>query len=195
MDRSQATFEAYDGVELRLLNERVVQCPPLTVAEAVRYLRMLSRVSEDFGAHYAFMAEFPERIGIAEIPLGDLGFVMPSPVAGAPDLDGNGLTVTASLALLEVLAKAEQGDQDAIADFFDRFPPAIGVEPADLSPPAQVFECGRVFAEHAYTLIYGLASDFLTHLTTSPRGQVMMIARAGTTTPAAPTKSKQALTT
>ena len=133
------------------------------------------------------MAEFPGRIGIADVPLGDLGFSMPGP---KDDLDGNGITVRVAIALLEMLAKAEEGDPRAQSDFLDRFPPAVGVDPSDLIPSG-VFELGREFTQQVYALIYGLASDFLTHLTTSPRGQVtMMMIRA----PRATTTSMQAST-
>ncbi len=175
MDRSQATYEAYDGVELRLLNERVVRCERVEVAEAIRYLRLLSRVSEHFEAHHIFMAEFPERIGIADVPLGDLGFSIESPLGG--ELDGGSLTVRGSLKLLRILMEAENGEPRAQSDFLDKFPAALS---ADLSTihPAEIFEFGRTFAQEVYSLLYGLASDFLTHLTASPRGQVMILTRA-----------------
>lgn len=175
MDRSQATYEAYDGVELRLLNERVVRCEAVTVAEAVRYLRLLSRVSEHFEAHHEFMAEFPERIGIADVPLRDLGFSIESPLGG--ELDGGLLTVCTGLELLRMLFAAEGGDPGAQSDFLDKLPAELG---ADLSSihPADIFEFGRLFAQELYELLYGLASDFLTHLITGPRGQVLILRRA-----------------
>ena len=175
MDRSQATYEAYDGVELRLLNERVVRCEAMEVAEAIRYLRLLSRVSEHFEAHHAFMAEFPERIGIADVPLRDLGLSIECPLGG--ELDGGEVTVRDSLKLLRILVAAENGDPGAQSDFLDKFPAALS---ADLSSihPAEVFEFGRLFAQEVYSLLYGLASDFLTHLIASPRGQVMILTRA-----------------
>ncbi len=190
MDRSQATYEAYDGVELRLLNERVVRCAAVTVAEAVRYLRLLSRVSEHFEAHHEFIAEFPERIGIADVPLRDLGLSIESPAGG--EIDGGLLTVRAALDLLRTLVKAENGDPGAQSDFLDKFPAALS---ADLSSihPAEVFEFGRVFAQEVYALVYRLASDFLTHLTTSPSAQVLILTRA-MEMGAAP-KSTPALTT
>lgn len=125
------------------------------------------------------MAEFPERVGIDEVPLRDLGFSMEGP--HAKTLDGGDLTVRAGLGFLELLAGAEAGDPEAQADFLDRFPPAIGIDP-DSVIPSEVFEAGRVFAEAVYNLIYGLASDFWTHLTTSPRGRVKMTLKRARTT-------------
>jgi len=171
VDRSQATYEAFDGVELRLLNERVVRCKALGVGEAIRYLRLLGSVSEDFQAHHTFMGEFPERIGIIEVPLRDLGFSMEAP--RGEELDGGELTVQAALGFLELLSNAENGDPHSQADFMDRFPSAVGFDSSSVIP-SEVFDAGRVFAERVYELIYGLASDFSTHLTTSPRGQVTM---------------------
>ena len=176
MDRSQATYEAYDGVELHLLNECVVRCEAMEVAEAIRYLRLLSRVSEHFEAHHVFMAEFPERIGIADVPLRDLGLSIDSPVGG--EIDGGELTVRAALGLLQMLVKAENGDPGAQSDFLDKFPAALGAEMLSSIHPAEVFEFGRLFAQEVYSLLYGLASDFLTHLTTSPSAQVMILTRA-----------------
>ncbi len=184
MDRSKATYEAYDGVELRLLNGRVVHCAPLEVVEAVRWLRLLSRVDEgDFESHYTFLAEFPGRIGIDAVPLGDLGFSMTGP--GDVELTADAMNVTAALGLVEMLAQAEGGDPNAQANFLDNFPGAIGADP-EIMTPAGVFELGRAFAEQVYSLVYGLASDFSTHQTASPRSLVMTLERVRPTTMSTP---------
>ena len=52
------------------------------------------------------MAEFPERIGIAEVPLGDLGFSMSAPEG--MEMDGSGLTVRSALELFQKLSRAEE---------------------------------------------------------------------------------------
>lgn len=179
MDRSKATYEAFDGVELRLLNDRVVRCPPIGVGEAVRYLRLMSRIVEDFEAHHQFMTEFPERISIANVPLADLGFSMKAP--DGADVDAS-LTLRTVLDLLHKLSDAGAGDPGAQADFLDDFLPAIGLE-NEAFTPAEVFEFGRLFAQEVYALVYGLASDFSAHLATSPRGQVTMILERAKTTP------------
>ena len=187
MDRSKATYEAFDGVELRLFNDRVVRCPALGVGEAIRYLRLLGSVSEDFQAHHTFMGEFPERIGIIEVPLRDLGFSMKAPDGeDGEELDGGELTVKAALGYLELLSNAGDGDPRAQADFMDRFPAALGFDPSSVIP-SEIFAAGRTFAERVYELIYGLASDFSSHLTTSPRGQVTMTLQRAQTKRRVPT--------
>lgn len=174
MDRSQATYEAYDGVELQLLNGRVVRCDALTVAEAVHYLRLLASIGEDPDAHDTLMSEFPERIGILDVQLADIGLEVEG-------IELGDLTLKDGFEMVGILATA-LGDAFSVESskakvrVLDEFPVTFGVE--GLKPP-EVFTLARTFAERLYLLIYGLAQDFCQHLTLSP-GVKVMVLRAAT---------------
>ncbi len=164
MERSEATYESYDGVAFELEGGFVVRCNVLTVSEALGFLRMMSSVESDFSAHYRFMQEFPDRIKLAEASLADLGVTLDRP--GGP-LALENVTVRQATGLLGLLGDAEHGDPNAQYDFLDRFPAALAIDPEHLSP-FDTFELGRALAEQVYSLIYGIARRFWLDLTTSP---------------------------
>ena len=182
MERSQATFEAYDGVELKLQDGRVVRVPPFTVGEAASYLRLLSQVKDgSLEAHETFLATFPARAAIQDVPLVAFGFEVEIPGIGrrVPEL-----TVAQAVALADTVARAMEADGwRAQSEVLDRIPAVMGLsEPT----PAEVFLAARLFAREVYTLLYGLAESFFGHLVSSPSGQVMRMAGtvgASTSTP------------
>lgn len=169
MNPDQATYEAYDGVRITLLDGTVVECEPLTVAEAVRFLRQLRDVrSSEPGAHEAFTSEFPARIGITGESLTALGLEVEHPSGGSLDLAG--LTYSDAVDICEQIAVASWHDDvrvrsDAQIAVLDEFPSRFGLD--GLSPP-ELFAVGQSFAKEFYLLIYGLAQDFCSHLTASP---------------------------
>lgn len=70
MERSEATFEGFDGVRVELPGERVLVCKALTVKEGVHFLRMLSDAEAgDADAQWRFLEEFAERVGVEDEPL------------------------------------------------------------------------------------------------------------------------------
>lgn len=190
VDRNQATFEAFDGVEIRLLNGRVVRSSALTVAEAVHYLRLIERVdADDLTAVTEFVAEFPQRVGIQDEKLADLGLEVSGP--GAVPLSFGDLTVKDGLSLASLYAQSIQdGPRAPKAQIrvLDEFPATFGLDAAVLAP-SDVFDVARGFTEALYLHIYGLARDFCRHLTTSPRVKVMELRAAGSwsSTPASMT--------
>jgi hypothetical protein len=143
VERSRATFDAYDAVELRL-EDRVVRVPPLTVGEAVRYLRLMDRLhSGDEGAHAEIMAVFPARAGIMDVPLSAWGLMVDVPGVGACHPT---MTVAQALEFCAVLAEAQEGGWRAQAKVLDRTPAALGLP--ELSP-VEVFGAARLFAGRA----------------------------------------------
>jgi hypothetical protein len=176
MDRNRATYEAFDGVRLELLNGAVAQCEPLTVQEAVRYMRQLQGfVDGRSGALDDLVSEFPARIGVTDARLVDLGLVVTDPRGRL--LEFGGMVYSEGAELAAVIAEACWHASDAVrasaqAAVLERVPAAFGV--ADLGP-AEVFEVGREFARELYLLIYGLAQDFCDHLTASPAVTVMSL--------------------
>ena len=190
--RDRATFEAFDGVELRFLGGVVRKCAALTVAEAAHYLRLEARVNEgDLAAMRQFAAEFPDRIGMLDVRLTDTGLEVVGP-GGAP-LSFGDLTVADGLELSEIVAEAVGRDRrapKAQVRILDEFPATFGLDARTLTP-ADVFEVARAFTEALYLHIYGLAKDFYGHLSRSPRVEVMTMTRA----PAGSSFSMQASTT
>jgi len=183
VDRSEATFDSYDAVELRL-EDRVVRVPPLTVGEAVRYLRLMDRLhSGDEGAHAEIMATFPGRAGIVDVPLTAWGLTVDVPSVGpcAPSV-----TVGEALELCGALTEAQGGAWRAQVKVLDRTPEVLGLPTLH---PVEVFGAARLFAQEVYALIYGLAEDFFARLALGPRGQ------ARVTDPAAALSSTQDSTT
>lgn len=177
MDRNRATFEAFDGVELRLPGGHVINVPTLTIAEAVHLLRLRSRAFNelDVEAHEGFVKGAIERFQLARIPLGALGFEMEGAVEKT-----RALTVSQALEIVVLLHAACQLDGwKAQGEFLDRFPEAVGIQ----SPtPAEVFEMGHAFAQAFYQSIYGLAEDFLMRLRSSPRALAVMTPGAAPST-------------
>lgn len=147
MDRSRATFEAYDGVEFRV-GEGTVKVPSLSVGEAVRFLRLLARVEQgDGAANHEAAAMFSVRSGVEAVVLSDLGWEGP----------GGSLTVGAGIAFARQVDIAQTPDGwSAQAHVLDRAPRILGVD----GEPAEVFGAARAFAQQVYTLVYGLARDF-----------------------------------
>lgn len=168
--QSDATYEAYDGVELRFLNGCVVKCAPLTVAEAVRYLRLFGQVEVEPTAHAAFVAEFPVRIGITQERLVDLGLEVEGCTFG--DLTYEGARQLVALQVAAAWADDVRMRSRAQGEFLTRFPLAVGLTGAT---PAEVFNVGRRFTEAMYRMIYGLAEDFCTHLISAPGVQVLVV--------------------
>lgn len=196
MDRSQATYEAFDGVELRLLNGRVVRCSALTVKEAVHYLRLLSLIKEAAesegdddvalvaaaGAHDDLVSGFPDRIGILEERLVDLGLEVEGPDGAL--LFGD-LTLKDAFEMVGILATALSDAYSAESSkakvrILDELPLTLGV---DGLGPAEVFALGRTFGKGLYLLVYDLAEDFCQHLTLSPRVKVMELRAATVPSP------------
>jgi hypothetical protein len=170
VDRSEATFQAFDGVTLTLEDGRAVNVRSFSTQEAVRYLRLLSMVEAgDAGAHATFMREFPARAGLSDVPLSAFGFTFD--VEGVGEVAGGSVTVSRALELVELLnaAQTHHGWRQQCA-FLGEFPGAFGL--ADLNPP-EVFRAGIAFEDEVNRLLYGLAESFLTHLASSPRAQVM----------------------
>lgn len=162
MENSDATFEAFDGVELRLLNGRVVRCDALTVREAVRYLRMLSKIAEDPTAHDGFLHEFSVRVGLLEVQLCDLGLTVEGVNVGA-------LTVAQGLDLADVVTAAAgptyaKATAEAQVRILDEFPGALGIS----GSTEDVFAGARAFVQALYEKLYGMARDFSGHLAVSP---------------------------
>ena len=70
MERSEGTFQAYGSVTVPLPGGSELEVQPLTVREAVPFLRMLHKAEGgDAEAHFQFLEEFPERVGIADAKL------------------------------------------------------------------------------------------------------------------------------
>lgn len=177
MGANEATFEAYDGVELRL-GQTVVRCPALTTAEAIGYLRLFDRAKDDPAAHAEFLDGFPERMGLAGVPLSDLGVDVEGP-DGKP-LDLSRLTYksgTRVAALYGVAAyETDIGRRSrAQIKFLRRFPKLVGIADPDALPPVHVFGAGARFVQDFYLRIYGLAQDFCSHLISGPTSQVMVL--------------------
>ena len=164
MERSEATYESYDGVTFELEGGFVIRCDVLSVSEALRFLRMMESVATDFSVHYQFMQEFPARLELAEVSLADLGVTLDGP-RGPLALED--VTVRQATGLGRLLGDAERGDPNAQYDFLDRLPAALGIDPDQLSP-FDVFELGRALDQQVYSVIYGIASRFWWDLTTSP---------------------------
>lgn len=165
MERSEATFQAYDGVRLTLADDHVVQVPAFSTREAVHYLRLLSRVEAgDAAAHHAFFHEFPARAGLLGTPLSAFGFAFSD-----AEIAGGEVTVAEATALVQLLGAAQDGGSSEIVRFLDRFPVAFGI--GDDVPPAEIFVAGNAFADEFYRLIYGLAESFLSRLVSTPRVQ------------------------
>ena len=177
MDRNQATYEAFDGVEIRLLDGHVVRTASLTVEEAVRYLRLQSNADFDVAAAHEFLRDFPARMGVTETPLSAFGLVVEDVADGHRCA---ALTVAQGLELLELLGKAQQetGYQEQ-ADFLEQFPKLTGLLGDDVW---ETFRLGHAFAEAYYLAIFGFARDFLSHLRSSPRAEVMVMRRGSSST-------------
>ena len=186
--QNEATFEAYDGVELRLLNGRVVRCASLTVAEAVRYLRVLSLVETDPTAHERFIGEFPGRLGIEGERLVDLGLEVDGFAFG--DLTYSAAVELVALQVAGAWATDVRARSRAQCEFLDRFPAAVGLAPTS---PAQVMAEGRRFTDAIYLMIYGLAEDFCSHLISAPGSQVLEV--TGTVAPGLSSSSTSVSTT
>jgi hypothetical protein len=190
VENSQATFETYDGVKLVLGGGRVVECAPLSVAEATRLLRQLTPEEGD-PDHASFIAEFPERLGIMDELLVDL--VEVEGVGGEP-LELGELTLRdgfdmatlwgVSVAPPDIDAEASAKAQLRV---LDEFPATFGL-PTDL-PAAEVFAVARRLTEAIYLRIYGLASRFSESLTGRPTGQVIDVNRLSSSSSAPPRAS------
>lgn len=182
MNRDQASFDAVDGVELHLLNGQTVRCPALTVKEALRYLRLFAGAEGNPSNHDEILRSFPERIGIMDVRLVDIGLEAEGP--DGPLSFGN-LTVQAAFDLLDILGVAMGEDYASVAvaeaqvRILDEFPETLGIQS---ERPTEVFGGARAFAEAFYLRIYGLAQDFCGHLTASPPVLVMTI-RAPSSSP------------
>lgn len=171
MDRDRATHEAYDGVRLELLNGAVAECAPLTVQEAVRYLRHLRDVREGRPAALdAFLAEFPERVGLDGQKLRDLGLEVEGVAFGD-------LTCADGRQILETFATAtghpdETARSRAQIAILDTAPRLLGLATA---VPAEVFAAVRSVVDAFLALIFGLAEDFCSTLTASPPVRVLRL--------------------
>lgn len=169
----ETTYRVGDGVEIRLLNDRVVHAPDLSVAEARNVLRTLVGIAEDPASHAAqhteFVRAFPERILIADERLVDVGFRFEA--ADGDEIDFGDLTVSDALDMVAVLGDA-MGDPYALdtataqVRVLDEFPVTLGLPP-DMRADA-VFALARGLTEALYRMIYGLAADFSAALTASP---------------------------
>lgn len=168
-EHSQATFESYDGVRLRLETGYVIETKPFTVTEAVHFLRMIDGATEDPSRHTQFFDEFPARMGITGAKLAELGLaVLP--------LDMGELRFPEAIAFEKMLADATlemdlRARSKAQLQFLETFPKAFGESFPECSP-AEVFELGQKFIEAFYLLIYGLAQSFCYHLIPGPGNRV-----------------------
>lgn len=182
-DFSQAAFESYDGVRLRLETGYVIETKPFTVSEAVHFLRLIDGATEDPSRHTQFFDEFPARMGITGAKLADLGLVV-------PPLDMGDLKYPAAVAFEQMLADATlemdlRARSKAQLRFLETFPKAFG-ESFPECTPAEVFALGQRFVQAFYLLIYGLAQGFCYHLIPGP-GNRVETARASSSTSASTT--------
>lgn len=170
MENSEATYEAFDGVELHLRNGRIVRSDPLTVQEAVRYLRLLTKLADDATCHEEFIDTFPARIGLLDVPLADLGLEVDG-VVGYGTLDVQGAISLAGLVTTAAGPTFERATANAQAKILDEFPETLGVD----GTAVEVFAVARAFTQALYEKLYGMARDFLAHLTHGPKGQVLQM--------------------
>jgi len=185
MDRSRATYEAFDGVELRLLGGQVVRVPAFEVHEAIHFLRLFAAIEGgDQAAHRQFVAEFPARARLLTVPLSALGFALD--VGEGEVRRCEQVTVADALALLALLeAAGDQSGWRAQAQFLDRFAAAVALPKG--MPPGDAFTLGHAFREECYHALYGLARDFLSHLNSSPGVQVLAMGTESSSTTASTT--------
>ena len=169
MERSEATFAAYDAVEITTADGTVVRAPALSVAEAARFLRLMAKVrSGDAAAHAELVATLPGRLGVASLPISSLGVTvtLPDEVA-CPDL-----TVADALAFAGVVERAGEPDGWAAqVEILDRVPSWF--PDADISPSG-VFSLAREFAGGVYGAMYGMADSFFGRLALIPVGQAVV---------------------
>ena len=171
MDSARAGFDAFDGVEIRLLGGGIVRAPAFTVAEAGRYLRMLNDLatagddaSQD--AVEELVVGFVQRFGLADIALHDLGLAV-------EDVDFGDMTAARAIDFSRLLYVACWDESmkkrsRAMIEWLDGAPTAFGLDADDTSPP-DLFEIGRAFTEAFYLHIYGLAEGFCSRLATGTR--------------------------
>ena len=181
MSRSETAYGAYGGVELRLANDVVHMVDDLTVAEALRFLRVFEGAAEDLRILYLFLREFIPRLGLGDFPLADVGLNLEITDADA-DIEGVDLsafselgkktTVLEALDMCEALWAAQEiGDAIVV---LEEFPKLFGVDP-DAVRPADIFAAARAFVLAFYAHWYGLAETFLSHLVAGPAIQVMIL--------------------
>lgn len=161
----EATYRTLEDIELRLLNGRVVYTPALSIAEAKRLLRSLTEIGENPAAHVEIIQTFPQRTGLTDERLVDLGFEVEG-------LEFGELTLGDALAMAEIYGTAAADAYAAESSrakvrVLDEFPVTFGLD-AERSTPAEVFGLARTFVETLYLLVYGLAQDFSRALTASP---------------------------
>lgn len=200
MDRNQATYEAYDGVVLTLLNDRTVQVPALTVEEATRLLRLSAAVEEGEPADVeGFIGSFPARSGLLGERLEDLRVIRVGarpPRALAVDepwadrLKFGNLTLEDGLEIARLYLQATGGAWIAAAAraqirILEELPSTFGLE---APTRAETLECARAFAHALYRHIYGLAQDFCEHPVPGPTTAVTRArARRSSSTPVSTT--------
>lgn len=162
MEHSQATLDAYDGVEIRLTDRTSVRAEALSVVEAIQMLGTMARIAEtgNMDIHARFLAEFYERFNIRDVTLAQLGLEFGG-------VDGSSLTVAATheLAQLYIAACRVEGWR-AQSECLDRFPALLGLG-SDVAP-GDVFEAAAEFAEAFHRAIYALAQTFLHRLISTP---------------------------
>ena len=172
MDRDQATFQAYDGVEI-LLDGVVVRAPDFTVAEAIHFIRLSTKVADgEVGAVFTFLREFVPRAGLSGVPLSALRMdlsAFPSPKMGEE-------TLGRAMELAERLADAQEGDPDAQYEFLEEFVVVAGLDPK--TPAGEVFEMGVALVIQIHLHVYRLSRNFLDTLVAAPATRVMFLTGA-----------------
>lgn len=181
MDRDGPIYEAYDGVELRLLNGRVAKCSALTVREAVHFTRAPVAVDEDGTATEAGMlaiahhfAAFCERIGLIDVPLADIA------LDGVDDIEFGHLAVRQALQIAHHQSLASDlpntvAGAESVAWLLDEIPAEFGL--AD-PPVAEVFMLARRIRVALYRHLDWLLRRFFTVLATSPGVRTLEMKRA-----------------
>lgn len=186
MDRSQAAFEAFDGIEIELAGGRVLRVPAFSLAEAMRYIRKAGRVfrireelTEDapppevrafYQEQDSLVRELAGRIDLTAATLDEIGFTYDAP--GGSALSWGDLTAEDMLAMcaivLDAALAADPGDQ-AVAQlrWLDEAPSTFGLD-AEAVTPAETLQWGWKMAEGFYHHLYGLASDFYFRLHQTP---------------------------
>lgn len=187
MDRDLATYEAFDGVELRLSSGRVVKSAALTVAEAVRFARppiteegldvdgkLTEAALRTVGDH---LAAFCARIGIADVPLSELGLEQVDDIALGATTVARGLEIACRQSIAGSVPDTVEG-ATAMEWILDEVPAEFGLD----ASAAEVFHVARRVRVALYRHMDWLLRRFFAVLTTSPEVRTMQIRAAPNST-------------
>lgn len=172
MNRDDPIFEAYDGVELRLLHGRVARFPALTTAEALRFARPPIAVDEDgmateegmfaIGDHFR---EFCERIELADVPLSDIALDGIGGIDFGHMTVSRGIDVAVQQSIASDMPDTLEGAQ-AVQWLLDEVPAELSLEAGE--PAAEVFRAARALRIALYRHLDWLLRRFLAVLAMSP---------------------------